>query len=92
MNEKLAEINWEDILHDKSTEESFNFFHAKLTHILDEVFPELTKAINTKHTPIDPWMTKGILKSLSKQKALYLEQLKNKTELKVLNYKSYRNQ
>ena len=92
MNEKLAEINWEGILQNKTTEESFNCFHSKLTQILDEVSPEMHKIINTKRIPIDPWMTKGILNSLARQKALYLEQLNSSTELKVLKYKSYRNQ
>ena len=92
MNEKLAEINWEGILQNKTTEESFNYFHSKLTQILDEVSPEMHKTTNTKRAPIDPWMTKGILKSLARQKVLYLEQLNSTSELKVLKYKSYRNQ
>ena len=40
--------------------------------------------------PRDPWITKGLLQSIQKQKKLYLEQLSDTT---ITNkYKAYRNQ
>ena len=91
INSKLSEVNWEDALTDLSTEESFIYFHNRLTQTIDEVSPEKTVTVNKKHTPNDPWMTKGILKSLTRQKSLYLEQLMYKFEASTNKYKTYRN-
>ena len=91
INSKLSEVKWEDALTDLSTEESFSYFHNKLTQTIDEVSPEKTVTVSKKHTPNDPWMTKGILKSLTRQKSLYLEQLTYKTEASTNKYKTYRN-
>ena len=39
----------------------------------------------------DPWITRGILTSLSKQKKLYLLMLNNKTDASINKYTAYRN-
>ena len=91
INDKLLEVNWENALTALPTEESFSYFHNKLTQILNEVSPDKTVTVSKKHTPIDPWMMKGILKSLNRQKTLYLEQMRNKTEASINKYRTYRN-
>ena len=91
INNKLSEVNWEDALNGLSTEESFSYFHNKLTQTLDKVSPDKMVTVSKKHTPTDPWMTKGILKSLTRQKSLYLEQIRHKTEASTNKYRTYRN-
>ena len=91
INNKLSEVNWENSLIGLPTEESFSYFHNKLTQILDEVSPDKMVTVSKKYTPMDPWMTKGILKSLARQKTLYLEQMRNKTEASINKYRTYRN-
>ena len=91
INSKLTEIDWPTELSNLMTEESFDYFHSILTRTIDEISPEKTVTVKRKQTPKDPWMTKGILKSLSKQKSLYLKQLNDRTAASAHSYKIYRN-
>ena len=52
--------------------------------------PEIEIRLSKSKTPRDPWITKGMLQIIQKQKKLYLEQLSDIT--KTNKYKAYRNQ
>ena len=88
---KLTEIDCTEKLSELDREASFNSFHSVLTRTIDEVSPEKIVTVKKKQAPNCPWMTKGILKSLSQQKSMYLDQLKNRTEASTNKHKSYRN-
>ena len=53
--------------------------------------PEETKKISYRMQVRDPWMTKGLLTSLKKQKRLYREQLHSRSTVSTDNYRKYRN-
>ena len=53
--------------------------------------PEETKRISYRMQVRDPWMMKGLLTSLNKQKRLYREQLHSKLAVSTDNYRKYRN-
>ena len=68
----------------------FDIFHSLLIEIIDKIAPETEIKLSKGKTARDPWITKGILNSIRKQKKLYLEQLHNTTT--TTKYKAYRNQ
>ena len=61
-----------------------------LVETIDRIAPETEIKLSKSKTARDPWITKGILNSIRKQKKLYLEQLHNTTT--TTKYKAYRNQ
>ena len=91
INEELASINWDNELTSDTVEDDFNKLHNKLCSIIDTYVPEKRRKINTKKVVQDPWITKGILTSLNKQRKLYLQMLDLKTETSTNKYKAYRN-
>ena len=86
----LQEHNWKEILEPLNADDGFNVFHSILTRSIDKIAPEIEIKISKSKTPRDPWITKGMLQSIQKQKKLYLEQLSDTT--KTNKYKAYRNQ
>ena len=65
-------------------------FHSKLITIIDQIVPETEIRLSKSKMPRDPWITKGMLQSIQKQKKLYLEQVPDTT--KTNKYKAYGNQ
>ena len=86
---KLQEFDWTDILSPLDTNDGFEIFHSALLSTIDLVAPEIEVKIRKNQTAKDPWITKGILTSIRRQKKLYLEQLHDTT--KTEKYKTYRN-
>ena len=64
MNEELHTYNWNELLNDLNTEDSFNVgaFNAHM--------PEKTKRVNNKICKHEAWVTKSIMNSIAKQKQL----------------------
>ena len=86
----LQEHNWKEILEPLNADDGFNVFHSILTRSIDKLASETEIRTSKSKTPRDPWITKGMLQSIQKQKKLYLEQLSDTT--KTNKYKAYRNQ
>ena len=86
---KLQQINWTEVLNDLGANQGFDHFHSTLINTIDDVAPETEIRVSRKKTRKDPWVSKGILNSIRKQKRLYLAQLQDSTITNV--YKSYRN-
>ena len=86
----LQEHNWKEILEPLNADDGFNVFHSILLKLFDKLAPEIEIRISKKKTPRDPWITKGMLQSIQKQKKLYMEQLSDIS--KTNKYKAYRNQ
>ena len=85
----LQQNNWGESLRDLDANTGFDYFHMLLTKTIDSIAPEKEFRVNQKRTAKDPWVTKGILNSIHRQKRLYLEQLRDST---ITNkYKTYRN-
>ena len=87
----LININWDEALDNKICNDSFNIFHQTLTNCINMHAPEEIRKISYKMQVRDPWMTKGLLTSLKKQKRLYREQLHSSSTVSTANYKKYRN-
>ena len=91
IKESLDQENWEAMLLAWSCNESFEYFHKILTEIIDRVSQEKRVVIKASKKKHDPWITGGILKSISKQKRLYLEAIHSDVGSgKTEGYKQYR--
>jgi hypothetical protein len=87
----VKKISWESTYQTNDACESYNNFHNSLKVTIDKSFPLL----NMKPKAIDhaksPWMTGGILKSISKENQLYKNYLKNLSYRNEIKYKTYKN-
>ena len=70
---------------------AFATFHNILCENINKHAPEGTKKLSYKRQIRDPWITRGILTNLTKQKRLYREQLHAKSVVSTHKYRRYRN-
>ena len=71
INDKLHETNWESLLDNLDTEDSYNTYQATLNSILDEITPVKEYTINPNKVLKEEWMTPGLMKCTMKQRSLY---------------------
>ena len=86
----MLSIDWLLELEKMNCEDSFSHFHDKLKASLDKHCPE-KRSLKRGKKSVQPWITMGLKKCISKQKLLYKHFVKNRTN-KVIedNYKKYR--
>ncbi|XP_057290244.1 uncharacterized protein LOC130612931 [Hydractinia symbiolongicarpus] len=95
---EVSALNWENVLctGDKDVNTSFNNFFKAIEDILDIHVPYKTiLSKKSKNEPQNPWMTKGILKSMKIRDKLYKSFMCAKNPIIKSNiqerYKRYRN-
>ena len=92
IKEKLSSSDWNKIIN-ADKQDPFGLFHNHIMTILDEIAPEKPKRKVSKKVH-EPWITKGIQRSITKQKKLYQDTLmingKMVTIQSVNKYKTYR--
>ena len=92
--EEIGKTDWVTILAKTSAEEAFNAFYNVVNDILNVMAP--AKLLNIKEIGIliNPWLTKGILKSIYTRdklhKAFITEPRSDIKEYLCKEYKSYR--
>ena len=91
IKEDLCQIDWNTELTSHSVDKNFDKFHFKLCDTIEKHAPEREKRISAKNVIQDPWITRGILTSLKKQKRLYKHMLEVKTDTAREKYSNYRN-
>ena len=91
IKDDLDKENWHNRLSPLQCNESFECFHNLLCDSIDKHAPEEIKKISYRKQIRDPWITRGILTSLAKQKRLYREQLHAKSVVSTHKYRRYRN-
>ena len=68
-------------LHEKSVNDAYSYFQGKVQEILDQEAPIKTIRIKPNNILKEPWMTPGLLKSVTKQKVFYKKTIvKNNTD------------
>ncbi len=94
--DELNNTNWDDISDpDKDTNASLSNFYNKVTKLLDEMAP--LKKLTKKEIKLQqkPWITRGILNSMSKRDIFHKDFVTEKDPAKKARlgtmYKSYRN-
>ena len=68
INDRMKVEDWEALLHNKDTNESFTIFHNTLQRHINDIAPIKTIKIPPKRILRDEWMTPGLLKCTQKQK------------------------
>ena len=71
INEKLHETNWESLLDNFDTEDSYNKYQTTMNSILDQITPVKEYTINPNKILKGQWMTPGLMKYTMKQRSLY---------------------
>ena len=91
MNDELNSYNWMELLSNSNTEDAFNTFQNVLVGSFNTCMPEKNKRVKNKTGMYEPWITKGIVRSMNKLKQLYIKMLKNKENTTdIEKYKTYR--
>jgi hypothetical protein len=84
-------ISWESTYQTNDACEPYNNFHNSLKVAIDKSFPLLKMKPRAIDYAKSPWMTGGILKSISKKNQLYKNYLKNPSYRNEIKYKTYKN-
>ena len=90
ISEDLRVTNWHEKLQHLDCDSSFHAFHQIMITSLDNHAPVKESHARSKRNHL-PWITKGIKRSISKQKLLYKISLETNNILGVEKYKNYRN-
>ena len=85
----LRRHDWQKLLSKSNASQGFSIFHRILCDTIDKHAPETVKRINAKKIIKNPWITSGIMKSLSKQRQMFKAHLKG--DVSTFNYINYRN-
>ena len=87
---ELSNENWEELLSPLSCNEGFDVYHTSLVSVIERVCPEKRVKLKGNKKREDPWITKGIKRSIVKQKKLYKESITNVATGKTSEYKLYK--
>ena len=77
-------MTWDDVISSKQTDSAYEVFLNKFTSLYDKMFEKFAVTVKSK-TLKNPWITKGILKSLKTKQRF----LRSKTYEHETNYKNY---
>ena len=91
LKQKLSQENWNDILHGIDAECDYNMFIERFNKLYDGCIPLKKYKVNRRKIPQSPWITKGILKSITTKNKLYKEYLRSPNEQRAVKFKTYRN-
>ena len=87
---RLANVNWDELSEYKDPDWAYRCFLDKYTTLYNDCFPLKKVKVKTA-TLSNPWITKGLLKSIRKKNSLYKRFLAKPTSYRENLYKSYKN-
>ena len=90
LQDRLEQVSWNTELDSLSCEESFNYFHDRITEHMNITCPERKLIVCNKKEQQHPWITLGIQHSLRKQKKLTQQVKRNVGPGNENSYKNYR--
>ena len=91
LKQKLSQENWNDILHGIDAEFDYNMLIERFNKLYDECIPLKKYKVNRRKIPQSPWITEGILKSITTKNKLNKEYLRSPNEQRAVKFKTYRN-
>ena len=86
----LSEHNWRNIHSNTDVSTKFEYVHTTILMYIDQYCPEKRIKISNKKIIKEPWLFKGLIKCMERQKKLYKKHLSTKTEEDMQRYKVYR--
>ena len=81
-NQKLYEIDWNEVKSCQNASESYEIFLTKFLRIYDAFFPKKKTKVKSKNIQ-SPWIIAGIKKSSKRKQRLYEKFLKCRSEMKM---------
>ena len=87
---EVDSVDW-SCIDSMNVNEAFEYFHSTLLKSIDAHCPKREYSISYDKIIRDPWITKGLINSIRKQKKLYLKQLNSSDPDCTNKYISYRN-
>ena len=91
LQQELKQEQWGDVLISTDAHEAYKLFIEKIHYHLNRNVPKVTNTKKSSKKPKNPWITKGILRSIRKRNAFYKTSLKDPSQLNINKYKQYRN-
>ena len=90
---KLAinSISWDFVLAQNDTNLAFNEFFSIFSDLYELYFPVKTKKLNRNTTPLEDFMTQGLLISRARKEQLHYYYLRNRNIENFNKFKQYRN-
>ena len=89
-NDELSLTDWSMVYAEQCTNTCYDLFLEKFLEIYNKTFPVIQRRVKIK-TLLNPWFTKGFLKSSKMKQQLYNKYLKSRTDSDHENYRHYRN-
>ena len=86
----LKHESWGNILACNDADKAYRLFLGKIHYYLNRDIPKVTRKRSSKK-PQNPWITKGILKSIKRRNEFYKTSLKDPSQANINKYKQYRN-
>ena len=90
LNEELANEEWNDIFGEKDVNKAYEIFINKLIYYYNKNIP-LVKNKHHNSKIKNPWITRGILRSIKTRNKLYKSYISKPSEHNLKIYKKYRN-
>ncbi len=84
-------LDWNNVFSSNDTNIAFNEFFTVFSDLFEIFFPLYTKKISKKSSPINDFMTAGLLISKRQKDKLHKIYLKQRTDINFQTYKQYRN-
>ena len=90
-NSALNNYNWNHVTELNCAQEAANNFLSTFDTLYNAYFPLSKNNLNKSKTPIEPWMSRGILTSRKRKISLLKNSLKNPSAENVAEFKNFRN-
>ena len=90
LNEDLGNEDWHEVTGENDVNKAYKSFIDKLTHYYNKNVP-LVQNKQHKNDIRNPWITRGILRSIKKRNKLYKLYISNPSKQNLDKYKKYRN-
>ena len=91
INDVLDSHDWNNVLVSHDVEENFNTWHKIVLNCINQIAPEKRKCLSKKYMKYNPWITKGLKKSMTRKNKLYIDWIHDKTnDIKLTKYKEYK--
>ena len=85
----LETATWERVTHENRPNRAYDLFFEKLDNAFDMVFPVVEVKRNIHVCPLNPWMTRGLLKSRKHKEKLGVLRIRKPTGINIDKFKKY---
>ena len=93
LNRSISCYDWSELYETEDANIAYNMFEKTISELIEYHLPTKQIKFNKFKHKINPWMTKGILKSVKTKESLYIKMIKSKQTPSFLNkkekYKTY---